>query len=133
MKYLLLTTFTAAMLLGCSNNKQSATDATTTASQAVVLEDAQVASEAVVQEQVLNFTGPHDLTLELKSSDNFATATMTDNADRTFELKQAVAASGMKLANEDGVSIHFKKGEGVVELVPGTPIEIKEFKAEQLQ
>lgn len=92
-----------------------------------------VAQEKIVNNatqniEVLYFTGPMDLTLELKSSDNFETATLTDNADQTYHLKQTVAGSGVRLANDDGVSIHFKGGEGVVELVKGKPISITEFK-----
>ena len=43
-----------------------------------------------------------------------------------------VSGSGVRLANEAGVSIHFKNfdglNEGTVELVKDKPIEIKEFK-----
>lgn len=123
MKYLLLTTFTAAMLFGCSNPVQTPVEST----------PSEPSKPAVKQEQILHFTGPYDLTLTLKTKDNFATATMTDNSDRSFELKEAVSASGMKLANQDGVSIHIKNGEGVVELVPGKPINIKEFKSDKNQ
>ena len=69
-----------------------------------------------------------DLTVELKSSDNFETAEMTDNSGKVYHLKRAISGSGMRLANDDGVSIHFKAGDGVVELVPGKPISITEFK-----
>lgn len=133
MKYLLLTSMTALMLFGCSNNNQATQDSDTAASQAIVLEDVSVVSQAdtATQQQVLHFTGPNDLTIELKSNDNFSTATMTDNSDRSFELKSAVAASGLKLANDDGVSIHFKQGDGVVEFVKGTPISITEFKSDK--
>ena len=68
------------------------------------------------------------LTIQLKSSDNFETAVMTDNSDRAMHLKAAIAASGVRLTNDDGVSIHFKNGEGVVELVKGKPINITEYK-----
>lgn len=80
------------------------------------------------QTQIVNFVGPMDLTIQLKSSDNFETATMTDNSDRVIHLKAAVAASGVRLANDDGVSIHFKNGEGVVEFVKDKPIHITEYK-----
>ncbi len=30
-----------------------------------------------------------------------------------YRLKQKVAGSGIRLANNNGVSIHFKRGEGV--------------------
>ena len=78
--------------------------------------------------QVVHFTGPMDLTIELKSSDNFETAMMTDNSDRTFMLKSTPAASGMLMTDGKGVSIHIKGSEGVVEFVKGNPIQITEFK-----
>lgn len=78
--------------------------------------------------QVIHFTGPMDLTIELQSADNFETAQMTDNSGKIYHLKRAVSGSGVRLANDDGVSIHFKAGDGVVELVPGKPISITEFK-----
>lgn len=78
--------------------------------------------------QVINFVGPMDLTIQLKSSDNFETAIMTDNSDRVIHLKAAVSASGVRLANNDGVSIHFKNGEGIVEFVKDKPINITEYK-----
>ncbi len=82
----------------------------------------------VVETQVINFVGPMDLTIQLKSSDNFETAEMMDNSGKVHHLKQTVAASGVRLANDKGVSIHFKRGEGVVELVKGKPISITEYK-----
>ena len=78
--------------------------------------------------QVINFVGPMDLTIQLKSSDNFETAEMTDNSGRVHHLKQTVAASGVRLANDQGISIHFKRGEGIVELVKDKPISITEYK-----
>lgn len=78
--------------------------------------------------QVINFVGPMDLTIQLKSSDNFETAEMTDNSGRVHHLKQTVATSGVRLANDQGVSIHFKRGEGIVELVKDKPISITEYK-----
>lgn len=78
--------------------------------------------------QIINFVGPMDLTIQLKSSDNFETAEMTDNSGRVHHLKQTVAASGVRLANDQGVSIHFKRGEGIVELVKDKPISITEYK-----
>lgn len=83
---------------------------------------------ATAETQVINFVGPMDLTIELKSSDNFETAEMTDNSGKVHLLKSAVSGSGVRLANNQGVSIHFKRGEGIVELVEGKPISITEFK-----
>lgn len=89
---------------------------------------------AIQQEtQVIYFTGPYDLTIELQSNDGFETATMMDNSGKKHLLKIAVSGSGMRMVGDDGVSIHFKNfnglNEGVVELVKDKPIPIKEFKA----
>ena len=76
--------------------------------------------------QVINFVGPMGLTIQLKSSDNFETAELIDNTGKTYQLKAVVAASGIKMANDEGVSIHFKKGEGIVEFKKDQPINIQE-------
>lgn len=83
--------------------------------------------------KTINFTGPQDLTIALKTTDDFETAQLTDNSGKTHDLKRVVSGSGIKLANDNGVSIHFKDFngvmEGTVELVKDKGIEIKEFKA----
>lgn len=78
--------------------------------------------------QVLHFVGPMDLTIMLKSNDNFETAVMSDNSDRSFQMHSVPAASGVRMSNGQGVTIHFKNGDGTVELVQGKPISIQEFK-----
>lgn len=78
--------------------------------------------------QVIHFTGPMDLTIKLQSADNFETAQMTDNSGKIYHLKRAVSGSGVRLANDDGVSIHFKGGEGIVEFMKDKPISITEVK-----
>lgn len=131
MKYILTATFLTLALVGCADKKAPseqnvATEATTATAQT---NDVAVAQD----EQVIHFTGPQDLSLELKTKDNFETAQLTDNSDRVYELKRAVSGSGVRLANDQGVSIHFKNfngvNEGTVELVKDKPISIKEFVA----
>lgn len=133
MKYILTATFLTLALVGCADKKapseQNVAREATTAT-------AQTNDVAVAQdEQVIHFTGPQDLSLELKTKDNFETAQLTDNSDRVYELKRAVSGSGVRLANDQGVSIHFKNfngvNEGTVELVKDKPISIKEFVAEK--
>ncbi|CZE49838.1 hypothetical protein [Campylobacter geochelonis] len=80
--------------------------------------------QAVVKEDVINFVGPYDLILELRSSDNWESATLADNSDAVYKLKRAPSGSGIYLENEDGVSIHFKENYGIVELVKGKPINV---------
>lgn len=79
-------------------------------------------------QQVLLFTGPMDLTIRLSTEDNFATASMTDNSDHTVQMRRVPSSSGVRLEDGEGVMIEFNNGEGTVELVPGKPIEIQEFR-----
>lgn len=116
MKYLIGTSIIALILTGC--NSYPTKDVTQENS----------VSSATPETQIINFVGPMDLTIQLKSSDNFETAEMTDNSGKVYHLKNVVAGSGVRLANNQGVSIHFKRGEGIVELVKGKPISITEYK-----
>lgn len=116
MKPLLVSSLLALALVGCSTMSENKAP------------KENVSSTQPAQTQVINFTGPMDLVVTLKSSDNFETAEMTDNSDRVYKMKQVPAASGVRLESNDGASIHFKGSEGMVEFVKGKPIEIKEFK-----
>ncbi len=116
MKYILGATLLAFGLMGCNSNLNNE------------VSQEKVQSNAPAETQVIYFNGPKDLTIELKSSDNFETAEMVDNSDTVYHLKRAVSGSGILLSNDDGVSIHFKGGEGVLELVKDQPINITEFK-----
>lgn len=116
MKYVLAIPLIALALAGC--NATQAPKPSSTKDKVV----------AALHTKVVHFVGPMDLTIKLKTTDNFETAVMTDNSDRTFQMKSVPAASGIRMTDGKGASIHFKKGEGVVELVKGRPIDIKEFK-----
>jgi hypothetical protein len=76
---------------------------------------------------VLHFAGPKNLWLTLTTQDTFQTAVMTDNTGRTFQMRIARAASGVRMSDGQGVTIHFKRGEGMVEFVEGQPIAIQEI------
>ncbi|MDM1279060.1 hypothetical protein HXZ65_12485 [Acinetobacter indicus] len=117
MKYVLGASLVALAITGCTS---------TTPQNEVVQE--KVVSNAPADTQVVYFSGPMDLALELKSSDNFETAQLTDNSGKVYHLKRAVSGSGVRLANDDGVSIHFKGGEGIVEFEKDKPISITEVK-----
>ena len=80
----------------------------------------------VPSHQVLHFAGPKNLWLTLTTQDTFQTAVMTDNTGRTFQMRIARAASGVRMSDGQGVTIHFKRGEGMVEFVEGQPIAIQE-------
>lgn len=147
MKYFLTTALLGFALVGCADKKEATTPtsaeqatspatstntATYTATNTANNETATAIDQTAQAEQEIHFTGPNDLTIGLKTTDNFETAQLTDNSDQTYQLKRVVSGSGIRLANEAGVSIHFKDfngiKEGTVELVKDKPIEIKEFK-----
>lgn len=125
MKFILaITTFTL-LLTGCSQNLVSSSTNASSQTQ-------QSSEKKQNSEQTINFIGPYDLTLSLTTLDNFETATLTDNSDKTYSLQRSISASGIRLTNDAGIIIHFKGtsngNEGYVELVKDKPIEIKEFK-----
>lgn len=140
MKYLLTTALLGFALVGCADKKE-ATESTSaeqathptalTATNTTANETATAIDQTAQAAQEIHFTGPNDLTIILKTTDNFETAELSDNADQRYQLKRVVSGSGVRLANEAGVSIHFKNfdgvNEGTVELVKDKPIEIKEF------
>lgn len=132
MKKILATAVMASLILmGCNQSKNDTpTEINTAQPQA---QTSNTASTDALQKQEIHFTGPYDLTITLQTNDNFETATMTDNSDKTYQLKRTISANGIRLENtDDGVMIHFKAtdhgNEGFVELVKDKSIEIKEFK-----
>ena len=136
MKYILTAAVMTLALTACTDKnpqmQTAATQDTTSMTQTTASDTTAPVDQVVDAVKTINFTGPQDLTLQLKTTDNFETAQLSDNSDKTHELKRVISGSGIKLANEEGVSIHFKDFngvmEGTVELVKDKPIEIKEFK-----
>lgn len=137
MKYLVTTALLGLALVGCADKKaqsDSTAQAETTSQTTTVTatDTATAIDQTAAANQEIHFTGPNDLTISLKTTDNFETAQLQDNSDATYDLKRVVSGSGIRLANDAGVSIHFKDfngiNEGTVELVKDKPIEIKEFK-----
>ena len=97
------------------------------APQAPINSATQAGVHQVPSHQVLHFAGPKNLWLTLTTQDTFQTAVMTDNTGRTFQMRIARAASGVRMSDGQGVTIHFKRGEGLVEFVEGQPIAIQEI------
>ena len=69
-----------------------------------------------------------DLDVVLTTTDNFQTATLSDNSDRSIAMRSVPAANGIRMEGPNGEIIHFKGGEGFVQFVTDRPIEIKEFR-----
>lgn len=123
MKYLMTVVLFGLVLVGCTDQKARI------ASPSISTDKI----DAVVQaNQEIHFTASNDLIMTLTTTDNFETAQLRDNSDVIYELKRTISGSGIRLANDAGVFIHFKNfngiNEGTVEFVKDQPIEIKEFK-----
>lgn len=139
MKYLITTALLGLALVGCVDKKAQTevtaqqSETTAPATTAAASDTATAIDQTAQANQEIHFTGPNDLTLTLRTTDNFETAELTDNSEEIRQLKRVISGSGIRLANDAGVSIHFKESngvnEGTVELVKGKPIEVKEFKA----
>ena len=88
-----------AMLSGCQANK----------------------SESANKAQITKSTGLNDpkYVVKLSSTDEFNTAVLEDSKGHKINLKNAVTASGTRLANDDGAEITFKRGEGILNLEKG--------------
>lgn len=61
----------------------------------------------------------------LASDDNFQTAVMFDSNGKKRILKSVVSADGIKMADEKGTSVHFKKGYGILNLNGGADINVR--------
>ncbi|MDO5046731.1 hypothetical protein [Campylobacter sp.] len=106
MKKILVSSLAAiALLSGCANMTQKQ----------------EAPAVKVAELETMQFTGVKDSKYKvvLVSADQFETAVLTDTKGHKFNLKNAVAGSGTRLANDDGVEIHFKKGEAVLTLGKG--------------
>lgn len=130
MKYLIPVVLGLA-LVGCDDAKKAQPVATessapvmpTDSSASLATLPAETATEVTVKYQDKNKKA-----YELKSSDNFETAILTDSEGKSYELKEAISGSGMKLEGKDGIYIHTKGEEGTLELIKGQPIDITEVK-----
>ncbi|PSM52634.1 hypothetical protein CBLAS_0744 [Campylobacter blaseri] len=106
MKKILISSFAAlALLTGCAN--------TTTQNEAPVMK--------VENVEVIEFQADQDQNYKatLKSSDMFNTAMFMDSKGNKYNLKAMPAGSGTMLGNDEGVSVHFSKGEGIITLGKG--------------
>jgi membrane-bound inhibitor of C-type lysozyme len=119
------------LLVGCNSDKQPKSDAVSAASENAALpvesSAAEGASEAI-SEVIVKYQGSDNKTYELKSSDNFETAVLTDSQGKNYELTHAISGSGMRLEGEDGIYIHTKGEEGTLVLLKDQLIDIQEVK-----
>ena len=95
-----------AMLSGCHAHKSESANKTQITK-----------SEA----EVIKFTGVNDpkYVVRLSSTDKFNTALLEDSKGHKINLKNAVTASGVRLAGDNGAEITFKRGEGILNLEKG--------------
>ena len=117
----------ASLMLACNAKQEEKNVKEETVVETVVKEEAVANEETVSEAQVIYFVGEYDLAVQLTTKDNWETAELMDNSERVYNLKRESAASGTYLANSEGVSIHFKDGEGILILKDGNEIKVKEF------
>ena len=113
----------ALVLLGCGSNqlRQSPDSAM----------NKQAQSEKTITKEnakTFYFVDEQGKKLSLSSNDDFNTAVLKDDSGKSYNLKRERAADGIYMENKDGVSIHFKKGEGIVEFIKYKSIPITEVK-----
>lgn len=110
MKKVLLFLTISALFVACSKEAGN---------QELVLDDNIIPAE-------LCYVGSHDLTINVKTKNNFKTIEMQDNSERIFTLTN----NGVnKFTNDQGiVFVKLPKGKAYAELVPGKKIALKEIK-----
>ena len=127
MKIILASIFAVFTLVGCA--KETTKTEQLPSSQST--EENKI-NENVTSEKVINFNGENNFKARLKTTDDFETAELKVNSDKTYNLKRVISGSGISLADERGASIHFKDYsgtiEGTIEITPGEVITIKESK-----
>lgn len=122
-KLLLISSFVAvAALVGCGSKDKAATPDTASASAA-----SHVGAHEIT-ESTVKYTTEDKKEFTLTTKDNFVTATLVDNDGKSYDLKEAPAGSGMRLEGENGVSVHTKGDEGVIELAADKSFTVKEVK-----
>lgn len=124
MKKLLLISSLIAVgfMVGCSPKDKAATannESSNTASQVGVID---------TTETIVKYQTDDKKEFILSTKDNFVTATLLDADGKNYALKEAEAGSGMLLKGENGVSVHTKGDEGVIELSKDQSFNVKEVK-----
>ena len=109
----------ALVLLGCGSNqlRQSPDSAMNKQAQS---------EKTITKENAKTFYFIDDKGKKLSLSSN--DAVLKDDSGKSYNLKRDRAADGIYMDNKDGVSIHFKKGEGIVEFSKYKSIPITEVK-----
>ena len=122
-KLLLLSTFlTIVFVSGCSAKDKDTSTENEVNSSAVSI-DSNESTEKSVKYQTVDKKD-----FMLKTSDNFATAVLTDSDGNSYSLKEVPAGSGMRLEGENGVSIHTKGNDGIIELSKDKSLTVTEIK-----
>ena len=96
MKKILIIAFMSVALFSCNNEKMVKTELIKITS----------------QYEMIGETGK----VQLETNDGYETAILKIN-DEEYRVHEVASGSGVKLATDDGkVAIHFKEGEGVLDL-----------------
>lgn len=121
MEKILLVALIVMALVGCgSKDKDIPSEHKTSSSDVSGIEK----SES--DEKVIKYQTPDKKEFILKTNDNFVTATLIDDEGKSYTLKEVPAASGMRLEGNDGVAIHTKNGQGIIEFSKDNYFSIEE-------
>lgn len=124
MKYL-TPLFLTFLLIGCSGDKKATQDTSQTSAASENSITNAMTQSPVAQEVIIKYQDKNKKTYELKTTDNFQTAVLVDSNGKTYDLKEVMAGSGMRLEGRDGIYIHTKGENATLELSKGKPVDIK--------
>jgi membrane-bound inhibitor of C-type lysozyme len=121
---------TVLLLVGCNSDKQPNSNVPSATNESVTSTamPAETSVAEVTSEVIVKYKGSDNKTYELKSSNNFETAVLTDSQGKNYELTHAISGSGMRLEGKDGIYIHTKGEEGTLVLLKDQLIDIQEVK-----
>ncbi|WP_151960826.1 MliC family protein [Acinetobacter bereziniae] len=120
---------TAVFLVGCNAKDKEKTNASTgEASSPVSQVDSNQVDSNESNQKTVKYETEDKKQFTLQTTDNFATATLTDSEGHNYSLKEVPAGSGMRLEGENGVSIHSKGEEATIELAKDQSFSVKEVK-----
>ena len=78
--------------------------------------------------KVVNYVCPMDTTFTVKFYNDLTKVDLETAADEVFTLTNKPLASGVYYSNENGVSLHSKGEEAIIEIVKNKPIQCTVFK-----
>ena len=78
--------------------------------------------------KIVNYVCPMDTTFTVKFYNDLTKVDLETAADEVFTLTNKPLASGVYYSNENGVSLHSKGEEAIIEIVKNKPIQFSKIK-----